>query len=561
MGGILKGGEKLRVNPLVAKKPERTLLGMPPLTNPVTAWLSARWPEAPAMEFYRDVFPQGELERKGEYVSGKYCGIAIQVVGDTKAKRFSVTDDLEIIEQLTATDDFCVMSPISYAGKRQKQDMARFLYALAIDVDGIRLDEHGQADGLEQLWYQMTAIRDTAASMYAVPVPTYIVSSGRGIHLYYLLERPLPLFQNVLKQLVQLRYALINRIWNEYVTTLCTTRQRQYESVTQGFRMVGTITKDGGRTRAFRVGEKVSLEYLNSHVGEDYQVKTFAYKRKLSLEEAKEKYPAWYQKRVVEQQPKGAWKNHRALYDWWKRKILEPNKGAVEGHRYFCIMALAIYAAKCGIKREELERDAFALIPQLNRRGNQEKNPFTTSDVLKALEAYNGSYLTFPRRDIEKLTGIVIAPNKRNFRSQKVHLRRLRAVLDIDYPDGSWRNTAGAPSKRDLVVGYLRDNPSVSVTQAARDLGVSRPTIYKYRDQAQKARTVEEARAIRDIRGREPDPNRGGASTKGRLVRDYASAHPDATQREIAEALGISKTTVNKWLKGWSRDTSKLQRP
>ena len=39
MGGILKGGEKLRVNPLVEKKPERTLLGMPPLTNPVTVAL------------------------------------------------------------------------------------------------------------------------------------------------------------------------------------------------------------------------------------------------------------------------------------------------------------------------------------------------------------------------------------------------------------------------------------------------------------------------------------------------------------------------------------------
>lgn len=37
--------------------------------------------------------------------------------------------------------------------------------------------------------------------------------------------------------------------------------------------------------------------------------------------------------------------------------------------------------------------------------------------------------------------------------------------------------------------------------------------------------------------------------TKEAEIKEYAAAHPEASQREIASALGVSKTTVNKWLK------------
>ncbi len=46
-----------------------------------------------------------------------------------------------------------------------------------------------------------------------------------------------------------------------------------------------------------------------------------------------------------------------------------------------------------------------------------------------------------------------------------------------------------------------------------------------------------------------------GRKPKRDLVRDYAAGHPEASQREISSALGISKTTVNKWLKpGWREE-------
>ena len=49
----------------------------------------------------------------------------------------TITDDLDVIGDMAGTDDFCLMSPISYAGKSRKSSNARFMYALAIDLDGI----------------------------------------------------------------------------------------------------------------------------------------------------------------------------------------------------------------------------------------------------------------------------------------------------------------------------------------------------------------------------------------------------------------------------------------
>lgn len=442
----------------------------------IAGWLEREFPEVGAIEFYRDLFPAGELERKGVYNKGEYHGVAVQVTGENKAKRYSVTDDLDVVGDLVGTDDFCIMSPVSYAGKSQSQRMARFLYAVAIDLDGIII-EGGYAEGLHQLWYQMTRIRETAAAGYAIPVPTYIVSSGRGVHLYYMLERPIPLFKNVIEQLSRLRHALVTKIWNGYVTTL--SQNKQFESVTQGFRMVGTVTKDGGRVRAFRAGGKVSVEYLNEHVSEESRVTTFSYKSDLTLDQARERYPEWYQARIVEGAAPGTWKVKRDLYDWWKRKITAKQGGAVEGHRYFCVMALAIYARKCGIGRDELEADALALVDELNARGDVENNPFTADDVAKALEAYDASYQTFPRRNIEDLTAISMPPNKRNGRKQSLHLKMARSNLEILSEDAG-HALQGRKPKRDLIRSYAAGHPGESNRAIAEALGVSRNTVNKW---------------------------------------------------------------------------------
>ena len=54
------------------------------------------------------------------------------------------------------------------------------------------------------------------------------------------------------------------------------------------------------------------------------------YKSNLPLAKAKELYPDWYQKRIVEGKERGHWNRHEGIYYNWIEKMKE---GAVVGHR------------------------------------------------------------------------------------------------------------------------------------------------------------------------------------------------------------------------------------
>lgn len=437
----------------------------------ITEFLENRYDEVEAMDFYRDIFPIGSFEKKGVFEEGKYNGIAVSIAsGNKRVKRFTVTDDLDTIEELIEGDDFCLMSPISYIGKNRKSDNARHLYALAIDVDGItdpdrmRFFLHQCEEGHEMLW-----------GVWGLPKPTYLVSSGTGIHIYYVFKEPIALFPSAVKPLEDLKRRITWQAWTQGASALHD--NVQYESLFQGFRMVGSITKVGTRVRAFKVGEKVDVAYLNKFVPESYQIDdTLSYKSDLSLKKAKELYPDWYERRVVKKEPKGTWKNNRALFDWWYRTAGE---GWLEGHRYWCIMALASYAVKCGIEYEELEEKAFSLLPVMNKNV---KEPFTEDDVIHALEAYNASYITYPIDTISERTAIKIEKNKRNGRSQKEHLKRARAVQEIDYPNGEWRKENGRKAKKAEVYIWRQEHKNGTKAECRRDTGMSWDTVRKWWD-------------------------------------------------------------------------------
>jgi conserved domain protein len=441
-------------------------------TIDVSSLLEQSYREVNYKDFYRDIFPLGSLEEKGVYEVGKYNAIARSIkVGDSKTKRYIVTDDLDVLDELVKCDDFCIIRPISFIGKSAKSSNARFMYAMAIDLDGVKRKKN-----FDFLIHQITNGHNMLSVVWGLPKPTYLVSSGTGIHLYYVFEKPIPLFKNVVKELERLKKRLTWQAWTQGASVL--SDNVQYESLFQGFRMVGTITKNGGRCRAFKVGNKVTVEYLNKYVPEGYQVETIVYQSKLPLKVAKELYPEWYKKRVINKQPKGSWVCKKDLYDWWIRTLKE---GANEGHRYWCIMTLCTYAKKCGVSREVLEEDAYGLIPFMNTLGSE----FTEDDVLHALQAYDDSYITYPIKTIEERTDIKIERNKRNGRKQKQHLERARAVQEIDYPNGEWRNQEGRPKgsdKRNIVKEWRENNPDGKKIDCERETGLSRHTVLKWWD-------------------------------------------------------------------------------
>ena len=424
-------------------------------------------------EFYRDVFPVGSFEQKGVFEKGKYNGILVEVTneklnsGKPRVLRHTITDDLEKLDEVVSRDNFCLMSPISYAGKTRDSSMARELYALAFDLDGLISTDKSPYSGIKELFWQ---IENTD---YRIPKPTYVVSSGTGLHLYYVFEKPIPLFANVLEQLEVYKRKLTWFLWHDSISTLHD--KIQYEPVCQGFRVVGTITKTGERVRAFKTGPKVTMEYMNSFYPDEFQVKEFTYKSDLTLDQAKEKYPEWYHKRIDNKQKKGSWVCNRAVYDWWKKRAREVE----QGHRYWFIMTLATYAVKCCIKREELEQDALDLIPLLNAKGTE---PFTEDDVIHALEAYNDSYATYPIDTIVKRTGLPIEKNKRNGRKQEQHLAGARAIQEINdkYNGTNWRDGNGRKPKKDIVQKWRSEHPEGKKADCIRDTGLDKKTVYKW---------------------------------------------------------------------------------
>ena len=429
--------------------------------------LDTLFEEVHYMDFYRDIFPVGSFEERGEYEDGKYNGIAIAIEkGSKRAKRMTITDDLDMIADMAGSNDFCLMSPISYAGKSRKSSNARFMYALAIDLDGMTERKHW-----DFFMEQINRGHEMLQFVWGLPRPTYLVFSGSGIHIYYVFKHPIPMFKNIVEELEKLKRRLTWQAWTQGASSLHD--KVQYESLFQGFRVVGTITKDGGRCRAFSVGEKVTVEYLNKFVPEDHRAVSFVYKSDLLLQDAKKKYPEWYQRRIVEKRPRNTWTCKKAVYDWWIRKLKE---GAEQGHRYWCIMTLATYAQKCGVPRETLEEDAYGLIPFMNTKGDE----FTEDDVMHALEAYTDSYVTYPIDTIVWRTGIQIEKNKRNFRKQALHLERARAVQNIDYPCGEWRNKEGRPDKLSVVAEWRSEHPEGTKAECIRETGLSKKTVYRW---------------------------------------------------------------------------------
>lgn len=428
--------------------------------------MASLYDEVSYQEFYRDIFPVGSFEEKGCYQKGKYNGIAVSVgKGEHSIKRYTVTDDLEVIDDLAAGNDFTIISPISYAGKARTSTNARYMYAMAIDLDGVR-----EIGGWNFFLNQINYGHEMLAFVWGLPKPTYLVSSGTGIHIYYVFEKPIPLFKNIVKELEKLKKRLTWQAWTQGASELIDFVQ--YESLFQGFRMVGTVTKSGGRCRAFRVGEKCDIDYLNFYVPDAYRVKDITYKSNLTLAEAQQKYPDWYQKRIVENRPRNTWTCNKGLYNWWINKTVDAGEG---GHRYWCIMTLATYAKKCAVSRSQLEADAFRLREVLEKRGD---HPFTEDDVIHALEAYMDSYITYPIHTIETRTGIRIERNKRNGRKQVTHLKIARFARDIEHEN--WREGNGRKPKDKLVQEWRESHPNGTKIECQRETGISRPTIIKW---------------------------------------------------------------------------------
>lgn len=525
--------------------------------NVLSAWLAERFPEVTAREFYRYIFPAGELDAKDAMTKGKYTGVVCRIATDkkswdnirhrykTKVYRYTLTDELDAIDEATRSDDFCICRPLSYVGKQATAEHARMLYAIAVDVDKLRFGDMGEPYGLVNLWERHIL------KVKRIPKPTFIVSSGTGLHLYYVMEKPIALYPDTAFELQEFKRALTRVIWHDTIVEIKSEHDIQQEGIYQGFRMPGTVTKYGDRARAFQTGKRVTMEYLNGFVEGFYKARKAAErqgrkKAHTKLAEAAEKYPDWYKRRIVRGEPRGAWAVNRRLYDWWKGQII---KGATVGHRYYCCMMLAVYARKCGqydakhnptpVTQEELEADCIGLLDHMEAMTNDEKNHFGMDDIQDALEAYEDKWITYPRAAIEYKTGIIIPANKRNGQKQADHLEEARAIRDIraQRRGERWDAHSGRRSKIDIVQGWRFVHPEGTIAECVADTGIGRATAYRHWNTAE----VTEIEATAEERERKEKLDAAGREVRrlSRQLRENLAEGEAALQRmaEVLESL------------------------
>ncbi len=169
--------------------------------------LRERFEQVTPVEFYRDVFPEGSLGERGNreirrpnliftMTEGslgergnreiRRPNLIFTMTEQQKDRHYAfntiVFDDLKELEAAQGAE-FAVTSPVSYRGRNRTAANAHHLWGFCIDLDGVGMDQ------LRDLLFQ--------SQNGVLPEPTYLVNSGHGFHVYYLLEEPIPMRSSV----------------------------------------------------------------------------------------------------------------------------------------------------------------------------------------------------------------------------------------------------------------------------------------------------------------------------------------------------------------------------
>ena len=427
--------------------------------------------EVDAMRVYGEIFGLGEglIQRSGEG-KGEYKTNPLAYWKNNSEehghRRILLEDTFEETLKEVQEADFSLVNGLTYFGRKNTIQNASKMYAMIFDLDGTT----------------ETKLNNFLSGAYAAeayPVPNYIALSGHNVHLYYRFEEPISLYPNIKLQLKELKYSLTGKMWNRYTST---EKKVQFQGINQGFRAIGGKTKiEGVRVRAFVLNKHpFSLKELCQFVPEEKRIDEEKLWResKFTLEQAKKKFPEWYERRVLQGAPSGRWICKRDLYEWWLRQIKE---SASYGHRYFAVMCLAIYGVKSNIPQDEVEADAMTLVPFLNNINPE--MPFTAEDCKSALECFDERYVRFPISDIEKITGIAIPKNKRNGRKMAVHvqfmnLNRQFKVLNGECTNGGRPKGSGTAQMK--VQQWREQHPEGRKVDCIRDTGLDKKTVYKW---------------------------------------------------------------------------------
>ena len=165
-------------------------------------YLSAQFPEVGGCEFYEELFPDNE--KSGEIYTDFSHPNAIYLYRDEERgrerRRIMLKDTweqdyMEYVEQNPLT----LCSGLVYRRRANKLQNAQRMNALIFDLDGV---------GLMELRNLFLRFGGDPEKLRRLPMPTFIVLSGTGLHIYYVFQEPVDLYPNIKVQLKSLKYNL-----------------------------------------------------------------------------------------------------------------------------------------------------------------------------------------------------------------------------------------------------------------------------------------------------------------------------------------------------------------
>ena len=372
-----------------------------------SAYLNKRYPDISPYDFYASL----GLDDLPEYF--QLCAVHANAKKGHRMQKY-----LDVMDMMIASGGRrdAYVYPAIYYKNYAKEDLLHLMPCIYIDLDYVK------AADLRLLCQQ---------DFYGFR-PTYLVNSGNGVHLVYLLSEAVPTYDWVKELLKRLHCTLLQVFANHKFKADTGT------GISHSYRIVGSQTKLGKSCKAYQVGEKMSIEALAGSLGIVWQRPQYMERN--------------YEKRPADDAPHG----HSGFYSYLADLIPLRSK---EGHRYNSIFALACVGYKCNIPFEQISQDAMTIARRLGLPLREAKHALEVCDPEKArtvraatLEAWLG--WSFDRK------------TKRNGRTQAEHLALIAE--------------SKTSATRKEVWDHLRQYGFTSIKAIAEKLHKTRKTIAKY---------------------------------------------------------------------------------
>lgn len=416
------------------------------------------------------------------------------------------TKTLTIEEMITSSVEYgnVYVAPASFYRNCNITKCLKSLYAIVVDFDG---DKRGvSVDLLKWLLDRIFENEDD------LPSPTFVTNSGKGLHLFWVFDKPVPMF-NENKRIMSDLYKAIHQKLADY------NANPQKHHFAQPYRVVGSRTKLNQTTTAFRTGEVLPAETLLRDFGIKKAIIWNEGKKKEKMEPSEsmlkladnientlgvvcENKDDWaYVHRYISENKKafsetfklnqserfrkndGAGWGSPLWYANMKDRII---KDTPEGNRYTSLMALMVIGYKCNIPFETVKKDIDEIIIKWQIRPKSFEVRFHDEYRDRIDNMYSDKFKKVRKVQLEEWLGFQMnSSSRRNGRPQKQHLKLARFARDMNYEDpNGWINKNGAPSKKDIVQQWREEHPEGRKADCVRETGLSKPTVYKWWDES-----------------------------------------------------------------------------